>query len=151
MPVARPLARAARDRLPDAGDPVLLRRPRPPRRDALRARAARAASLRVGGRLSRRPLRVPSVALLGADPCARRLRRGTPAWEGGGGARADRGGAAGAPRLAAQAARRPAGWDAGGGRRSLARAVDAPGGARARPSAGRGELGERPSRSRRLP
>ena len=95
------------------------------------------------GRHPCRPLRVSPLAVLGADPRARRLRRGAAARAGGGRAGADRGGPAGASRLAASPARRAAGGDAGGRRRPRARAVDAARGARARAPAG----GREPARA----
>ena len=91
LPVARSLARAARDGLPDARDSLCVRRPRAPRGDAVRARAARVAPVRVARRHACRPLRVPPLALLGPDPRACRLRGGAPARARRRRARADRG------------------------------------------------------------
>ena len=79
-PVARALARAARDRVRHGS----ASRTRSRRRvrlagDAARPRAALAAALRLGGRRPARALRVPALAVLGHRALERRLRRGPAA------------------------------------------------------------------------
>ena len=81
----------------------------PPRRDAARTGVARDSPLRVARGQSRRPLRVPPLAVLGAGASIGRLRRGPPARPGCHGPGAGRRGDREAPRRAGAGARRPEG------------------------------------------
>ena len=80
--VRRSLARAARGGVRGARDSAGGRACPPPRRGAARAGVARDSPLRVARGQSRRPLRVPSLAVLGAGASIGRLRRGPPARPG---------------------------------------------------------------------
>ena len=125
-PLARAVARAARDRVLNARDPVRDRRPGAPAPDAVRPGAAVAAPVRLVGSRPAGAVPLPPVALLGPAPRERRLRGGAPPRAGDRGGRAGRGGAGGPARGQAACARRRALRPVSGRGRAGARGLDDP-------------------------